>query len=191
MRPMYSSDADSGSGLCAGKLLLAHPGLGDPNFNRSVVLISAHSGEEGAMGVVLNRPAAKKLGEFKSGPDFTSLAELPVYFGGPVAPSECLLAGFQMASDGRGVHFYFGIPVERLSDWLARGEVLQAKAFIGYAGWQAGQLEQELEENAWALCPLAPDLLQAPMEDLWKRLLMRFRPEWRLLADAPEDVSGN
>ena len=69
----------------AGSLLLAHPSLRDPNFRRSVVLMSLHNAE-GAMGVVLNRPAGKRLAEVTGEFALTALARVPVFHGGPVQP---------------------------------------------------------------------------------------------------------
>jgi len=74
----------------AGQLLLAHPALRDPNFRRTVILLSAH-GDEGAMGVVLNRRLDKQLGELNSEFALGPLAGVPVYAGGPVDPQQLII----------------------------------------------------------------------------------------------------
>src|SRR4051812_10065158 len=88
----------------AGSLLVAHPILKDPNFRRTVVLMSSHT-DEGAMGVVLNRPMGKKLAElnveFAVGP----LADVPIFSGGPVETRQLLLAAWQTREDGFQMHF--------------------------------------------------------------------------------------
>src|SRR5471032_2081204 len=94
----------------AGSLLLAHPAMKDPNFRRSVVLMSAHNAE-GAMGVVLNRPMGKRLGEFSGDFALGVLASVPLFNGGPVATEQLLLAAWQTRPDGFRLHF--GIEPEK------------------------------------------------------------------------------
>ena len=88
----------------AGSLLLAHPSLRDPNFRRSVVLMSLHNAE-GAMGVVLNRPAGKALAELSGEFALTPLAKVPVFLGGPVQPAQLVLAAWQSRPEGFRLHF--------------------------------------------------------------------------------------
>src|SRR3954471_4478587 len=129
-----------------GKLILASPALRDPNFARSVVLIAEHT-DEGAMGLVLNRPAAATVGE--AGPDLSWLAgdEEPVYVGGPVAETAVIvLAEFDLPElpgalvDGDlGCSGAVADAPERL-----KGAIRRARVFAGHAGWGPGKLEDEL-----------------------------------------------
>src|SRR5881397_945982 len=88
----------------AGSLLLAHPRMRDPNFRRSVVLMSVHNAE-GAMGVVLNRPLGKRLGELSGDFALGRLSGVPLFAGGPVQTEQLVLAAWQTRDDGFRLHF--------------------------------------------------------------------------------------
>jgi putative transcriptional regulator len=174
----------------AGSLLLAHPAMQDPNFRRSVVLLSAH-GDDGAMGVVLNRPMGRHLGDlnaqFAAGP----LARVPVYQGGPVQKEQLIIAAWQPDPQAAGFKLYFGIDVDK-AETLQAQEGVHLRAFLGYSGWAKGQLEKELQHNTWVVTPVNPDLMdQKDGHDLWRAILAGLSPEWKLLAGEPEDLSGN
>ena len=86
---------DSKKNSLAGVLLLASPKLLDPNFKRSIVLVSAHSSDEGAIGFVLNRPLGKTLGQLKPEFLYGSLAQVPVYQGGPVSQDKMIFVAWR------------------------------------------------------------------------------------------------
>lgn len=172
----------------SGQLLLAHPGLRDPNFRRAVVLMSAHS-DEGAMGVVLNRPMGKKLGDLNGSFAYGPLANIPVYLGGPVQEEQLLLIAWQMRDDGFRVHF--GVEPEQAAQLLEETGT-EMRAFVGYSGWSAGQLENEMEHNTWVSMPLPEDFLERLQnEGLWKQLIGNLGSDWKLLANEPDDLSLN
>jgi putative transcriptional regulator len=174
----------------AGSLLLAHPSLKDANFRRSVILMSAHD-PNGAMGVVLNRPLGKTLGQLS--PDFAlgPLAGVPIYKGGPVQTEQLLLCGWKLHEDGSGFQLMFGIDPDRATELLGEPHV-QLRAFLGYSGWTGGQLEGELEQQAWVVSPLVTGVLEAEQdESLWKSILGGMSDEWRLMVNEPEDPSLN
>ncbi len=174
-----------------GSLLLAHPGMMDPNFRRTVVLLSAHS-DDGALGVVLNRPVGKSLGEF--GGEFSEglLSEIPVFTGGPVRDKQIILSAWHAESSLGMFRLYFGIDPEKAKELIAAPEDLDVRAFVGHASWGEGQLEDELEKNAWIVSPVAPDLInQLEGVALWRTILGNISPEMRFLADAPDDPSRN
>jgi putative transcriptional regulator len=178
----------------AGSLLLAHPVLRDATFRRTAILMSSHD-EQGAMGVVLNRPLHKRLGEF--GGDFAlgPLSEVPVFDGGPVAKRQLILCAWRPQADdeedGETVQLLFGLDPERAAE-LAAQEGVQLRAFLGYAGWTGGQLEGELARDTWVVADLEPDLIRhRPDETLWRRALSELDPQWRLLAGEPDDPELN
>jgi len=172
----------------AGSLLLAHPILQDPNFRRSVVLMSVHN-SEGAMGVVLNRPLGKRLGELNGDFALGPLAAVPLFTGGPVHPEQLIIAAWQSRSDGFRLHF--GIEPDKAIE-LMDEEGTHVRAFLGYSGWSAGQLENEMEKHTWVVANVPEDLLVQPQNDLlWKNVLGREGTEWRLMADEPEDPTQN
>ena len=172
----------------AGSLLLAHPAMQDPNFRRSVVLMSAHNAE-GAMGVVLNRPLGKRLGELNGEFALGTLAGVPLFKGGPVQTEQLVLAAWETRPDGFRLHF--GIEPDKAIQLLAE-EGTHVRAFLGYSGWSAGQLENEMKHRTWIVADVPEDLLTQPSTDvLWRNVLGREGPEWRLLADEPEDPEQN
>jgi putative transcriptional regulator len=187
---MRSQSEDDDESL-AGSLLLAHPVLRDQTFRRTAILMSSHD-DQGAMGVVLNRPLHKRLGEF--GGDFAlgPLAEVPVFDGGPVAKRQLILCAWRPnPGDEDGVQLLFGLDPERATE-LAGQEGVQLRAFLGYAGWTGGQLEGELERETWVVADLEPELIQSrPDETLWRRALSELDPQWRLLAGEPDDPELN
>lgn len=172
----------------AGSLLLAHPAMRDKNFQRSVVLMSAH-GPEGAMGVVLNRPVGKRLGELSGEFALGPLASVPLFTGGPVKTDQLVLAAWQTREDGFRLHF--GIEPDRASQLLAE-EGTHVRGFLGYSGWGAGQLEKEMKARTWIVAEVPEDLLTHSQDDsLWRTVLGREGAEWRLLADEPDDPAAN
>ncbi len=175
-----------------GQLLIAGSGLLEPNFRRTVVLIGEHN-EDGALGVVLNRPTDLAVDE--AVPPLAGVAGggATVFIGGPVRPTEVvLLAEFEETG-------HADLPVLGSIGFLV-GEVeadvvtaiRRARVFAGYAGWGPGQLEQELEESAWILEPAMPaDVFAEEPGNLWSAVLRRKGGEYRLLATMPLDPSLN
>lgn len=176
----------------SGSILIAHPSLVEANFKQTVVLISAHSEEQGALGVILNRPIGKTLGTLKDAFSHGALADVPLYFGGPVNESELIITAWQPTKDPGLYRLYFGLSPERAIELRQTAKELEMRAFLGYAGWTSGQLEGELEDNAWAVGPLDSHTLDAKdLGALWRKALHRVRPEWLLIADAPTDPTLN
>ena len=174
----------------AGSLLLAHPKLRDPNFMRTVVLMSLHNAE-GAMGVVLNRPLAKTLSDL--GPEFrrSELAKVPLYCGGPVSPDQLILVAWQTATFDGTFKLYFGIDPKKLEELMGETE-LEVRAFLGYSGWSASQLENEMKQDTWLVSSVPADLLGTlDGTELWRHIVGGLSPEWRVLADEPDDPSLN
>jgi putative transcriptional regulator len=172
----------------AGCLLLAHPVLRDPNFRRTAVLMSTHT-SEGAMGVVLNRPLGKRLGELKGDFALGPLSPTPIFTGGPVETQQLILAAWQAREDAFQLHF--GIDPEKAIQMLA-DKSTRLRAYLGYSGWSAGQLENELESGTWIVSRPPVDLFERPMqESLWRSLLADEGDEWKLLVDEPEEPGKN
>jgi putative transcriptional regulator len=172
----------------AGSLLLAHPAMKDPNFRRSVVLMSSHNAE-GAMGVVLNRPLGKRLGELSGDFALGPLASVPLFNGGPVQNEQLVLAAWQTRDDGFRLHF--GVEPEKAVSLLEE-EDTHVRGFLGYSGWSAGQLEKEMKMRTWVVVDVPEDLLtQSQDESLWRTVLGREGAEWRLLAEEPDHPEAN
>lgn len=172
---------NSGDNL-TGSLLVAHPSLRDPNFRRSIVFLSQHSAEEGAVGFVLNRPV--DVFQQEETPD------IPVYFGGPVDTGEMLLASIQWRENPSLVAFRAFGAVDDASD--RKGWENGLRIFVGYSGWTAGQLEHEIERNSWIVIPPTRSLiLMESPETAWLEIMRNSGPFLRLLAEAPDDPSLN
>jgi putative transcriptional regulator len=177
----------------AGQLLLASPALYDPNFRRTVVLIGVHS-EEGAMGVVLNRPSEVTVGEAVPQLEQAVARQEPVYVGGPVQPSSIVfLAEFLDPSPaGLLVLGRIGFPapdadIDELTEATSR-----ARVFAGYAGWGEGQLDAEVDHGDWiAQAALPEDVFTDVPEELWSAVLTRKGGGYALLARMPVDPSVN
>jgi putative transcriptional regulator len=158
------------------QFLIAMPGMSDPNFAQTVTLVCEH-GPQGALGIVINRPLTMTLGEVfaQLGLDATRsrVNESPVLQGGPVQTDR----GFVLHSPGRSWDSTLAFS-ERLHlttsrdilDALARGEgPEQAVVALGYAGWDAGQLEAEMAQNAWLTVPADERLLfDTPATERWQ-----------------------
>jgi putative transcriptional regulator len=177
----------------AGQLLLASPSLRDPNFQRTVVLIGVHS-SDGAMGVVLNRPAEVTVAEAAPQLEQAIDDSEPVYVGGPVQPSSIVfLAEFlDPTLAGLLVLGRIGFPTpEAEIDELSRATE-RARVFAGFAGWGEGQLEAEIAEGDWIAQSALPDdvFTEAP-ERLWSDVLTRKGGSYALVARMPPDPSVN
>lgn len=175
----------------AGSLLLAHPSLQDPNFKRSVVLLSAHS-DEGAMGVIINRPLGKTLSDISSDFALGELADVPVFCGGPVHDKQLILSAWEASEAESTLKLYFGLDPEKAAELKRSRNGLELRAFLGYSGWEGGQLEGELQQHAWVVAPMDGILLRDKEGvNLWRSIISRVSPEMRLLAEAPDDPELN
>lgn len=176
-----------------GLLLVASPALQDPNFARTVVLIAEHT-EEGAMGVVLNRPMDLAVGD--ASPALTGLAtdDDVVFAGGPVQPNGVMvLAEFAPpAAPAVTIAGDLGfVGAEDDLDTLA-DSVTRARVFAGHAGWAPGQLDAELEDEGWIVADLNPTDPFTPAPDaLWSTVLERLGGSFALVARMPDDPSVN
>ena len=157
------------------QLLIAMPGMADPNFNSTVTLVCEHN-TDGALGIVVNRPTDMDLGNLFEQLDVTEvdrvLARSPVLDGGPVAPER----GFVLHEPG--ITFESTIKVSPDVQLTLSRDVLDAMASgdgparslvaLGYAGWQPGQLEQEILDNTWLTVPSNHEIIfDVPFEDRW------------------------
>lgn len=158
------------------QFLIAMPSLVDPNFQRTVTFMCAHN-EEGAMGIVINRPTDLALGEMLSHMDIEPIDEVDgtqaVLEGGPVQRERGFVI-HQPAGEWDSmlrVGTDIGIATSRdILAALARGDGPSRSVIaLGYAGWGAGQLEQEVLENAWLSGPAdASIIFDVPYEQRWE-----------------------
>jgi putative transcriptional regulator len=178
-----------------GQLLLDSGQLTGSFFHRTVVLICQHDGE-GAFGLVLNRPTENNVGEALMADLPDSLKEQTLYLGGPVQPTALsYLHTDSFIPDASVIaNLDLGHSLESLVELGGSfSTTRQIRLFAGYAGWSPGQLEDEIQRQAWVLHPASLELVfQAESKSLWRRIL-REKGDWRyrLLSELPDDLSWN
>ena len=181
--------------LEAGRLLVATPSLVDPNFAHAVVLLLDL--DEGALGVVLNRPSPVQVAEVLPGWDSVLAGPDVLFQGGPVATDSALAVGGLRPGDDEPVGFQRLFGRTGIVDLDAPAEILvpalsEMRVFAGYAGWGAGQLEAEIEEGSWYVLPAAPgDLFATDPERLWAHVLRRQPGELAWVSTCPLDPGMN
>lgn len=183
-------------GSLRGKLIVAAPPLVDPNFDRTVVLLLEH-GDEGALGVVINRESETDVGEIL--PDWRRYATDParVFVGGPVSSTTAIAlatlvnqaSAVAPTTFATVIHGVGTVDLDADPDTLGLADF---RMFSGYAGWSPGQLEGELDQHAWIVCESVPgDAFSPDPSGLWRRVLARQAGPIAWLADYPDDPTDN
>lgn len=178
-----------------GSLLVAAPLLDEPTFHRTVIYMLQHT-DEGALGLVLNRPTNED--ELPGlDPWMYELSQPQVIFDGGPVQSNTLIG--VAAMDEAGTYEAFAqldgllgtVDLAKLPTDIAEG-LQELRLFRGYAGWGPGQLEGELVEGAWLVLGAEPaDIFSPHPQALWRNVLRRSGGRTALLADAPDDLSWN
>ena len=165
-----------GTSYFTNQFLIAMPALADPNFHQSVTFICEHN-EDGALGIVINQPTDIRLGELLDHLDIqtddTSVADNPVYNGGPVEMERGFVLHQPVGEWEGSLEIADGLALTTSSDILrAIAEGHGPRRYLvalGYAGWDAGQLEQEMADNAWLTSPANPDIIfDTPVQNRWR-----------------------
>jgi putative transcriptional regulator len=185
----------------SGRLVVATPLLGDPNFRRTVILIVEDEPEEGTLGVVLNRPTEVQVGQVLE--SWTDLVTGPtvVFKGGPVSPNSALALALALGDDeplgwrsldGSSLMSRIGLVDLEAPPELLAGGITSLRVFAGYAGWGPGQLQAEIDEGAWYVLPGEPaDAFLAEPEQLWPAVLRRQGGDFAIVATYPDDPMLN
>ena len=176
------------------QFLIAMPGMGDETFRKSVVYLCEHT-EKGALGLVINKPIDIKLKNLfekvELSLDRDDLAEEPVYFGGPVQTERGFVLHERLSDDGGHYNSSLQIPgglemttskdvLEALSNGAGPKKVLVT---LGYSGWGAGQLEDEIKRNSWISVAADPDVIfDTPVEKRYDRALSLLGIDPRMLS---------
>jgi putative transcriptional regulator len=176
-----------------GQFLIASPSIHDPNFRRTVVFVTAHT-EEGAVGLILNRPSDATVGEAVPQLVPVTSQEETIFVGGPVNPDGvAVLAEFDDPDDA-GIVVLDDVGFLALDEALDEGppQFHRARVFAGVSGWGPEQLESELERDDWIIEPAGPDDIFTDDPDaLWSDVLRRKGGQYELVARMPFDPSLN
>jgi len=180
-----------------GRLLVATPPLEDANFDRTVIYVLEHH-DDGAIGVVINRPSIEALDEPLD--RWIELQTVPssVFVGGPVEDTALIaLAETPEPLEENGdylspIHGTIASADLTADPALVAPEVRSVRVFRGYAGWGPGQLEGEIDAGAWLVLDSEPgDVFSHEPDELWRTVLRRQPGRLAWLADAPDDLSAN
>ena len=177
-----------------GKVLISEPFLLDYYFKRSVVLLAEHN-EEGSFGLIVNKPVEWKLGDILKGfPDFNA----PVYIGGPVKTDSLFFIHTRADIIDESLEIldglYWGGDIEIVKELIMINRIGrdEIKFFVGYSGWVANQLEEELERNSWLVSKIKPQkIMQADTENLWDDTLEQLGEDYSYWSNFPYDPAMN
>lgn len=166
--------------LHAGDVLVAAPSLGDGNFARTLVFLKEH-GEEGSLGLILNRPLFQSLGQLVPHADLPDdLAMLPVYFGGPVQANQFLLTLFRLHAPTNRFHCELNPEPDAIRDAIDDSECV-VRAFVGYSGWGEDQLQGEVDRRDWFWTAPDGEMLKSPSIPRYWELLVNGDFRWQAL----------
>lgn len=176
-----------------GRVLISQPGLMDQYFKRSVILLVEHN-QKGTVGFVLNSIVDINLAELL--PDFPDFRAM-VSMGGPVEPSSFhfihtvgeLIPYSTKVLEG----LYWGGDFDVMKDLVAKKIITpsQIRFFLGYSGWNEGQLSDELEENSWVVSELDLVQIMGGGTDLWNRSVRQMGPKYKSWTIFPENPTFN
>ena len=174
--------------LGPGALLVAHPSMLDPHFHRTVILLLAHSSEEGAMGVVLNRPLTVDHIDTDS-PIFRWMEDAvdpaTIFFGGPVEPNGYIC----LTTDHTSMSGVRSIDIEATSTVHIE---TPHRLFRGYSGWAVQQLENEIVQHGWYVVRSEPhDAMTSQPDTLWNEVMSRQKGPLQRLGQFPTDPRSN
>ena len=176
-----------------GNILIAEPFLQGKYFSRSVIFMVEHD-EKGSIGFVLNKPMAYTTSDL-----VTELAglEYPVYIGGPVEQNQLYyLHNRAEVEDALQIvpGIYWGGDFSKLTRLLQEGKIQpgEVRFFAGYSGWDAGQLDRELDENSWMVGDITPArFFEIPNDNLWEASMSGLGGRYRIWANFPKDPIMN
>lgn len=177
-----------------GRILVSEPHLPDPNFERSIVLICEHN-KEGSVGFVLNKPSNSAVSELLEG---INSFDLPVFIGGPVEQDTLHFIHRYESLEGAteiGDGIYWGGDFERLLFLLESKQLLpeDIKLFLGYSGWAAGQLDEELAIDSWIISDRVDDelLFETDSSKMWRKALQLMGGRFSVYSNYPIDPRLN
>ncbi|SHF42229.1 putative transcriptional regulator [Bacteroides luti] len=177
-----------------GKILISEPFLRDSVFGRSVVLLIDHT-KEGTMGLIMNKLLPMKLNEVVK--EFKYLEDIPLYNGGPMGTDTLFYLHTLKDIEGAlaiGSGLYLNGNFNEIKRYILQGNPIEGniRFFLGYSGWQDGQLNQEIEENTWMIGKgEAPSLMLDEIKSMWKKALGKLGGKYETWSHFPINPSLN
>ncbi|MCW5908372.1 MAG: YqgE/AlgH family protein [Chitinophagales bacterium] len=175
----------------AGKLLLSEPFMYDENFRRTVVLVCSHDEQNGTVGIILNKPINLRLNDVVE--DFPPF-KAKLFLGGPVA-TDTLQFLHSLGDEIEGSiklseHLYWGGNFEQLRNLVSAGKIKadDVHFYLGYSGWSAGQLLQEMKDNSWIIAKANyRHVFQSDTNLLWREVMKALGGIYSTMAGYPEN----
>lgn len=175
-----------------GDILIAEPFMKDPNFKRTVILLTEHN-KEGSFGLVLNKPSVFSVNEMLH--NFPKI-RAQMYLGGPVGIDRLnfLHAYGELIPNSMHVidNLYWNGDYDALKEGISNRTILphNVKFFIGYSGWGPEQIDDEMEENSWIVSRGYRPIFRNP-DQMWQDILSKMGGKYKLMSNYPEDPSLN
>lgn len=178
-----------------GDLLLSEPTMNDLHFGRSVVLLIDHNAVDGSFGIIMNKPLRTRVNEVT---EVFEGFDAPLYLGGPVAENQLFFMhtlGDLIPEASKIIEgLYWGGDAEVLNTLIATGiaNTGNTRFFLGYSGWESGQLTSELVRNSWAVSHTdASTIFNTPSNQLWKVMVNQMGKEYALWSRFPRNPEEN
>jgi len=179
-----------------GYVLISEPFLSDAYFQRSVIFLINHNEEEGSMGFILNKPTGVSFDALFEGFEFMN--DIQIFLGGPVSNDKLFylhtLGDLIPDSMPIGNDIYMNGDFEVVCNYIRKGNDVKGniKFFLGYSGWGAGQLNDEITDNTWLVNRLnKKDIFLGESEELWKKSLLSLDDEYKKWIYYPKNPSLN
>jgi len=177
-----------------GRILVSEPYLPDPNFERTIILLCEHN-DEGSFGFIMNKPSLAKLGDVI---EDLNVIDSPVFIGGPVQ-QDTLHYIHRLSNLDESIEImegiYWGGNFEQLVSLIETKQVAASdiKFFLGYSGWSAGQIEEELKEESWIVSDQVNEelLFDIKAESMWQYALKRMGGRFSVYSNYPPDPRLN
>ncbi|MEA5460096.1 YqgE/AlgH family protein [Arcicella sp. LKC2W] len=181
--------------ISKGTVLISEPFLGDPNFERSVVLICEHETTQGSFGLILNQTSKLFLADVL---EENIYPDIPLFVGGPVQHNTLHYLHRRPDVIDGGIEIMKGVTwggnFQQVKELLNNG-VLSAKdirCFIGYSGWEIDQLNNELKKDSWIVSKTTADVIfDTPAETFWRSILKEMGGDFKVMANYPIDPRLN
>ena len=188
----------TGTKLESGTLLISSPFMDDSLFGRSIVIVTDYSIENGAIGLVLNKSTEITINDVSEN---FPIPDMPLYAGGPVQAEHLFILHTYGDIIEDSVHIvgniYWGGNKQQIEEYIKLGRIdaKNIKFFLGYSGWAANQLNDELETESWIISEYSEEInilnSTNTIDDLWKKYVLRFGNKYKKWLIFPEQVIDN